>query len=61
MLIQAMAKQFSLLEQDQINVALASAPIKEVNFIVANAKQAHLEIQSYSEEEIDQIIDAVAK
>jgi acetaldehyde dehydrogenase/alcohol dehydrogenase len=60
-LIQAMSKQFSVLEQDQITTALASAPIKEVDFIVANAKQAHLEIQSYSEEEIDQIIDAVAK
>lgn len=60
-LIQAMSKQFSVLEQDQITAALASAPIKEVDFIVANAKQAHLEIQNYSEEEIDQIIDAVAK
>lgn len=60
-LIQAMSKQFSVLEQDQITTALASAPIKEVDFIVANAKQAHLEIQNYSEEEIDQIIDAVAK
>jgi acetaldehyde dehydrogenase/alcohol dehydrogenase len=60
LLIQAMAKQFTELEQSQIDSAIASAPIKEVDFIVANAKQAHSEIQSYSEEKIDQIIDAVA-
>lgn len=60
-LVQAMSKQFTVLEQDQINLALASAPIKEVDFIVANAKQAYLEIQDYTEDKIDQIIDAVAK
>lgn len=60
-IIEAMAKQFSNLEHNQINQALASAPIKEVDFIVANAKQAHLEIQDYSEEKIDKIISAVAE
>jgi acetaldehyde dehydrogenase/alcohol dehydrogenase len=61
LLIQAMAKQFTELEQSQIDTAIASAPIKEVGFIVANAKQAHNDIQSYSEDKIDQIIDAVSK
>lgn len=61
MIIESMAQQFSHLEHTQINQALASAPIKEVDFIVANAKQAHLEIQSYSEKKIDAIISAVAE
>lgn len=60
-LIQAMSKQFEILERNQIDTAIASAPIKEVDFIVANAKQAHKKIQNYSEAQIDQIIDAVAK
>jgi acetaldehyde dehydrogenase/alcohol dehydrogenase len=60
LLIQSMSKQYAMLEQNQINVAISAAPIKEVNFIVANAKQAQQDIQDYSEAQIDKIIDAVA-
>ena len=59
-LIKAMGKQFSALAQTNIDHALSSAPIKEVDFIVANAKQAHLGIQHYNEDQIDAIISAVA-
>lgn len=59
-LINAIGKQFSELEHTSIASALSSAPIKEVDFIVASAKQAHLDIQSLTEDKIDAAIQAVA-
>lgn len=60
-LIQAIAKQYQVLEQGQIDQALSSAPISEVDFMLEKAKQAHEAIQSYSEEKIDDIIAKVAE
>jgi acetaldehyde dehydrogenase/alcohol dehydrogenase len=60
-LIQAIAKQYQVLEQGQIDQALSSAPISEVDFMLEKAKQAHGAIQSYSEEKIDDIIAKVAE
>jgi len=59
-LIRAMAKQFSFLEQVQIDQALASAPITEVDFMVSKARAAHLDIQDLPESTIDETIQAVA-
>ncbi|NVK37278.1 MAG: aldehyde dehydrogenase family protein [Gammaproteobacteria bacterium] len=57
----SLAKQFDVTLQKQVDTALNQAPIKEVEFMVSGANEAHAAIQSLSEKEIDDAIMAIAK
>lgn len=50
-----------LMQQPLIDSALASSPIKEVDFMISKAKQAYLDIQPLLESRIDEAIEALAQ
>ena len=60
-ILNSLSKQIDITLQDQVDAALMSAPIKEVEFIVNGANEAHRTIQDLPEQIIDDAIMAIAQ
>lgn len=60
-ILNSLSKQIDITLQDQVDAALMSAPIKEVEFIVNGANEAHRTIQYLPEQIIDDAIMAIAQ
>ncbi|MGK0445397.1 MAG: acetaldehyde dehydrogenase/alcohol dehydrogenase [Bermanella sp.] len=60
-ILNSLSKQIDITLQDQVDAALMSAPIKEVEFIVNGANEAHRAIQDLPEQIIDDAIMAIAQ
>jgi acetaldehyde dehydrogenase/alcohol dehydrogenase len=60
LILQTLSKQINLALQNEADTALNRAPIKEVEFIVSGANEAHDAIQNLPESTIDDAILAVA-
>ena len=60
LILQTLSKQMNVALQNEADMALNQAPIKEVEFIVSGANAAHEAIQNLPENAIDDAIMAVA-
>lgn len=60
-ILNSLSKQIDITLQDQVDAALTAAPIKEVEFIVNGANEAHRAIQDLPEQIIDDAIMAIAQ
>ncbi|MGR6870904.1 aldehyde dehydrogenase family protein [Pseudomonas sp. HK3] len=61
LILNTLSKQINVALQNEANAALNTAPIKEVEFIVSGANDAHSGIQNVSEYVIDDAIMAIAE
>lgn len=60
-ILNSLSKQIDVSLQNQVDAALTAAPIKEVEFIVSGANEAHRAIQALPEQAIDDAIMAIAQ
>ncbi|MFY0699649.1 MAG: aldehyde dehydrogenase family protein [Bermanella sp.] len=60
-ILNSLSKQIDVSLQNQVDAALTAAPIKEVEFIVSGANEAHRAIQALPEQAIDDAIIAIAQ
>lgn len=60
-ILSSLSKQIDVSLQNQVDAALTAAPIKEVEFIVNGANEAHRAIQALPEQAIDDAIMAIAQ